>query len=247
MTLCPACSHVIADPAAVACPACGTSQGRPAPSPAPVFPGLVRPKLPLSVDLAITVDRTASSLQFQDGIPVVMESVLRGIEPLVTGMRVFLYTHGDLDEKQDTVLMTDGGSPDQALADLKQIRYEGGGDPKESHLDAIEHVAEGILRNATPGASRTALLAIMTADSKPCRSGRSASELGEWIRKQGIRLYTVCEPTPTLYQLVKSAGGLMFAISVTPNRSDFQIIAAQLTASITQPAPGGKTIPMRTQ
>jgi hypothetical protein len=39
----------------------------------------------------------------------------------------------------------------------------------------------------------------------------------------------------------------MFAISVTPNSSDFQIIAAQLTASITQPAPGVKTMPMHTQ
>lgn len=242
--LCPACSCQFSDASASHCPSCGSQLNHTTPIPSPIVAGLVRPKLPISVDLAVTVDRTDSSSLFRDGIPKTLELVVRGIEKRVSDLRVFLFSHGDLDEGQNVVLHTDGGTSDQAIADARQIQYSGGGDPFEHHLDAIEHVLQRTPWNAQPGKSRSAILAFMTADTKPRRSGLSAIELGQQIQAQGISLYLVCEPTPTLYELLKSAGGLMFPISVNPDPADLELIAGQLAVSISQPMVAGTTLPL---
>jgi hypothetical protein len=54
----------------------------------------------------------------------------------------------------------------------------------------------------------------------------------------------VCEPTPTLHDLVKSAEGLMFRITNSPDPAELQRIAAQLAASIVATVASGGTVPM---
>ncbi|MBI4641462.1 MAG: hypothetical protein HY731_12255, partial [Candidatus Tectomicrobia bacterium] len=64
------------------------------------------------------------------------------------------------------------------------------------------------------------------------------------IKKQGILLYLVCEPTPTLYELVHAANGMVFQISNTPDNAELQRIAVQLAASIVATIGSGNTQPM---
>ena len=54
----------------------------------------------------------------------------------------------------------------------------------------------------------------------------------------------ICEPTPTLQELVDGANGFMFEINNDPDIKELQIIAAQLAKSITENAGKSGTVPM---
>jgi hypothetical protein len=196
------------------------------------------------VEVAATVDRTGSSKSFEVGIPLTFETIVRQLAAKARSVKCWLASHGDLDEGQDFVVHTDGGTPDQAIADIKKISYGGGGDAEEHHLDAVESLLNKVPWTANPARARGAILAFTTADSKPARSGISACDLGAEIRRRGILLYLVCEPTPTLHDLVKSAEGLMFQITNSPNPAELQKIAAQLAASIVATVATGGTVPL---
>jgi hypothetical protein len=241
---CPSCQQSV-PASSTTCPNCGwafNSQGSLA------RPSFVQPlpprKIPVQVDLGVTVDRTGSSAQFRTGIPVTLETVLKQVEGKAKSVQCWLQSHGDLDLNEQIVLHTDGGTVDQAIADIKQVTYGGGGDPPEHHLDAIEHLLSTVPWTADPRRTRSVVVAFMTADTKPARSGMTASQLGEMIKQRGVLLILVCEPTPTLYELKNAAGGIMFAISNAPDPNDLQRIAAQIAASITGGFGQGGTTPM---
>ncbi len=244
MKTCPSCQSSV-DLSTDICPICGWrfSAGvgqaarliaRPA----------ARPKIQCEIDLAATVDRTGSSERFKSGIPTTYDTILNQVQAKARSVKCWLASHGDLDEGQDFILHTDAGTPAQALQDMKNITYGGGGDPPEHHLDAIESLLNRVPWTADPTRARGAILAFMTADSKPAKSGTTAGELGKRIRQQGILLYLVCEPTPTLLELAKSADGLVFEITNNPDPAELQKIAAQLAASIVASVASGSTVPM---
>lgn len=241
---CPSCQLQI-EASADVCPSCGwrfnTGGGKPGPS---LVRPAARPKIQCEVQLAATVDRTGSSEPFQVGIPMTFEMIVNQVAAKARSVKCWLASHGDLDEGQEFVVHTDGGSPDQAIEDIKKIVYGAGGDPPEHHLDAVESLLNKVPWTANPARARGAILAFTTADSKPARSGISARDLGAEIRRHGILLYLVCEPTPTLHDLVKSAEGLMFRITNSPDPSELQRIAAQLAASIVATVASGGTVPM---
>ena len=196
------------------------------------------------LDLAVTVDRTASSTRFETGIPEAFEHIVKETAAQVAGMRIYLYSHGDFDEGQDIILHTDGGSPEQALNDIKSIPFGGGGNPHEHHLDAIEHLMNHVPWAQESDTNRPAIVFFGTQDSKPCRSGKSAKELGEEIKSMRIKLYLVCEPTYTLYSLAKAADALIFRISNSSTATELQAIASSLAASMSQPLDDDDTKPM---
>lgn len=239
---CPSCQLEL-DPAVSVCPSCayridGTSN----PLTLLPQPPARRPKIQVEVDLAVTVDRTGSSKAFATGIPRTFELVVGQLAGKARTVKVWLQSHGDLDEGQEHILHTNGGTPDAAVADIQQIVFDGGGDPPEHHLDAIEALLDQLPWTADPLRARGAILAFMTADTKPARSGVSAAALGQAIRDNGVLLYLVCEPTPTLQELVTAAGGLLFPITNNPDPTELQVIAAQVAASITQAAATGGTV-----
>jgi hypothetical protein len=242
--ICPSCQSVV-EMAADACPNCGWkfNKGGGKAGPSLVRPA-VRPKLPCEVELAVTVDRTGSSGPFEVGIPKTYETIVGQLAAKTRSVRCWVASHGDLDCNEPFVLHTDGGSPEQAIADIKKIVYGGGGDPPEHHLDAIESLLNKVPWTANPARARGAILAFTTADSKPARSGISARDLGAEIRRRGLLLYLVCEPTPTLHDLVQAAQGLEFQITNSPDPAELQRIAAQLAASIVATVASGGTIPM---
>lgn len=204
----------------------------------------VRPKIQCDVELGVTVDRTGSSTEFAGGIPATVEIILRQVASKARHVTCYVQSHGDLDELEDFVLHTDGGTCEQAIHDIRGIHYCGGGDPEESHLDALENLLNTIPWTADPARARGAILGFMTDDTKPARSGNSARAVGAEIKSRGLLLYLVCEPTPTLHDLVEGASGLMFQISNSPDPADLQQIAGSLAASIVASVASGSTVPM---
>lgn len=244
MTNCPSCQTPITSTSDT-CPSCGwrfnTDSGT---IRSTMIRPNARPKIQCEVDLAVTVDRTGSSEKFQTGIPMTYELVVSQLVAKASSVKCWLASHGDIDEGQEFVIHTDAGSPEQAIEDIHNISYGGGGDPPEHHLDAIESLLTNIPWTADPTRARGAILAFMTADTKPTKSGISAYELGKKIKEMGILLYLVCEPTPTLYELASAADGLVFQISNNPDPTELQSIAAQLAASIVATVGSGGTVPM---
>ena len=244
MMYCPSCQTEV-DTSADVCPSCGwkfnASPGKPGAS---IVRPATRPKIQCQVDLATTVDRTGSSEQFQTGIPQTYEMIVTQVQAKARDVKCWVGSHGDLDEGQDFIIHTDAGTTDQAVEDIKKISYGGGGDPPEHHLDAVEELLKRVPWTADPSRARGAIIAFMTADTKPAKSGISAAELGKQIKDKGILLYVVCEPTPTLQELASAAEGLVFQISNNPDPAQMQKIAGQLAASIVATVASGGTVPM---
>lgn len=244
MMYCPSCQTQV-DASVDVCPYCGwrfnTSAGKPGPS---IVRPATRPKIQCQVDLAATVDRTGSSERFQTGISQTYEMIVSQVRAKVREVKCWLGSHGDIDEGQDFIIHTDAGTPEQAIEDIKKISYGGGGDPSEHHLDGIEWLLNRVPWTADPSRARGTIIAFMTADTKPAKSGVSAAALGKQIKDKGILLYLVCEPTPTLQELASAAEGLVFQISNNPDPSEMQKIAAQLAASIVATVASGGTVPM---
>ncbi len=244
MLYCPSCQTQVNTSANV-CPSCGwrfnVSAGKSSPT---IARPATRPKIQCEVDLAATVDRTGSSERFRAGIPETYEMIVTQVSAKARDVKCWLASHGDLDEGQDFIIHTDSGNPKRAIEDIKKISYGGGGDPEEHHLDAIETLFNRVPWTADLSQARGAILAFMTADTKPAKSGISAAALGKQIKDKGILLYLVCEPTPTLQELASAAEGLVFQISNNPNPTELQKIAAQLAASIVATVAGGGTVPM---
>ena len=241
---CPSCKEALVVDHVDNCPGCGwqfnVGVGKRGVS---IVRPAVRPKIPCQVQIAITDDRTGSSEAFKCGIPVTVEGILTPVVAKAREVRVWFQTHGDLDEGQDTVLLVDGGTAEDAKKAANGVVYEGGGDAPENHLDAIERLANTVPWTADPRKARGAIVALMTADTKPARSGKTARQIGEEIKKRGVLLYCVCEETSQLRELCDAAGGWIFKISNTPDLRELQSIASKVAASITQVAGSGATLP----
>ena len=244
-TECPSCNKPSVANNEAICPGCGwqfkAGVGKGGVS---IVRPAVRPKIPCEVQIAITDDRTGSSDQFKLGIPVTVEGILTPVVAKAREVKVWLQTHGDLDEGQDMVLLVDGGTPEDAKKAVQGVVYDGGGDAPEHHLDAVERLVNTVPWIADPRKARGAIVALMTADSKPAHSGKSARQIGEEIKKRGILLYCVCEETPQLRELCDAAGGWIFTISNSPDAHQLQSIASKVAASITQVAGSGATLPL---
>jgi len=243
-TYCPSCQFPVGRLSGDTCPHCkwplgGAASGRSIVKPA------ARPKVQSEIDLATTVDRTGSSERFKAGIPATYELIVRSLIPRARTLRCTVQSHGDLDDGQNMILHTEGGTPVQAIADVRQIAFEGGGDPPEHHLDAILNLLQTVPWTADPRRARGAILGFLTADTKPARAGVGPRELGVRIKSRGVLLYLVCEPTPALVELVEGAEGLLFEITNNPDPQELHKIAAQLAASIVATVSAGGTVPLR--
>jgi len=191
-----------------------------------------RPKVQSEVELAFVIDSTDSTSEFSAGVLKTAKILLDKLSLNARRVCCWLVGYGDKDFGQEPVLLTDCGMPDQVLEDMRQIIFYGGGDSSEHHLDGIEYCLHTVPWTKVPSRSRGAIVGFMTADSKPATSGITASELGAEFKKLSVFLCLVCQPTPTLEQLVSAADGLLFEISNDPKPEEFNKIAGLLTASI---------------
>jgi hypothetical protein len=130
------------------------------------------------------------------------------------------------------------------MADIRAIAFGGGGDAPETHLDGIRHFLETVPWPMDSHRTRGAMVAFLTDDTKPDRTGATPTEIGEAIRAKGLLFYAVCQKTRALDALVAAAGGLAFAISNSPDRAELQAAAAQVSASLVATIGAGGTLPM---
>lgn len=238
---CPSCATAV-DVNAAVCPVCSwPMQSGPTPTIPKSAPG---PKHPCDLTAAITVDRSGSSKKVEAGIPAALEIIVRQIQRKLRSAVFTLQSHSDLDYGEPHVLLTDRGTPEQAIADMRRIEYDGGGDAAETHLDAIEHLLRTVSWPADPRRGRGVIIAYTTDETKPNRSGLSARDLGAEIHQRGLLLYLISEPTPTLQDLVEAAHGILLPITNDPDPATLQKIAAQLSASILGTVASGRTEPM---
>ncbi len=195
-----------------------------------------------AIDLAIALDRTASSIVFQKGIGFFARIFLSEIERLSPSARCWVQSHGDEDFGERPELLTDGESPAQALDDIRRVSYVGGGDLPETHSSAIERILDLVPWRSASGRGTGILLFLGTHETKPAASGRSAREIGREIRRRGILFYALCEPTDELRRLVRSARGVLLPISNDPPREKVEELARAACRSVRASVgrPGGR-------
>ncbi|MHB8797856.1 MAG: hypothetical protein ACYDBY_05270 [Thermoanaerobaculia bacterium] len=256
MTLCPSCQSIFTGTLPPTCPTCGAALGtsiganrKQGSLLVPKMPSIrpaTRPKLPVEVTLGIEIDRTGSSAAFQAGIALSSEVLLETIAAKVKSLTVYVGTHGDEECGEAPVLHTAGGTREQAMADIRAITFGGGGDAPETHLDGIRNFLETVPWPMDNHRTRGAFVAFLTDDTKPDRTGATATQIGEAIRAKGLLFYAVCQKTKALDELVAAAGGLTIPISNSPDRSELQAAAAQVSASLVASigAGAGGTLPM---
>lgn len=236
--LCTGCQTHVSLDADDKCPNCGAKpSGTSTAEPTFTVRPALRPKVTPEVQMAIAVDRTGSMTAFPTAVKNSLPLIFDPVEAKARGLQVWLQTHGDRDEGQHEVLMTDGGTAAQALSDAATIVFEGGGDPPENHLDGIETILNRVPWNPNPTEARGAIVAITTADTKPAQSGRSAEDIGKAIKDKGIVFCLIGQPTPTLLELNKAASGFFFEISDNPSVDEMCRIADMVAASITASLP----------
>ena len=120
----------------------------------------------VGADLAFTVDATGSSIAFQVGIPLSVQIICDQVASRARDVQVTIQTHKDLECGEPIVLHLDRGTPQQAQQAMQFIGFNGGFDPPETHLDAIEHLANIVPWRAS-AQNRHAIVALLNADSKP--------------------------------------------------------------------------------
>jgi hypothetical protein len=252
--MCHSCQTILTGTTPPNCPVCGAPLGgtigpalrqrslivpkMPSIRPAP------RPKLPVEVTLGIEIDRTGSSAAFQSGIADSCEVLLETIAAKAKGLKVYVGTHGDEECGEAPVLHTSGGTREQAMSDIKAITFGGGGDAAETHLDGIRHFLETVPWPMDNHRTRGALVAFLTDETKPDRTGASADSIGKAIRAKGLLFYLVCQMTPTLETLLRAAAGLHIAIKNNPDRAELESAASQVSASLLATIGAGGTVPM---
>lgn len=189
-------------------------------------------RIPSSVVVATDIDGTASTLRFGTAVPAIFERLARGLAEKIADIIYDVWRHGDLECKEYPVQLCNHVGMDEAIAAIKTIVYEGGGDLPETHADQLENLLAVTLWGADPLKSKNILLMFGTDDTKPTRSGKSMKQLGADFKAKGVFLFLVCQETTSLREIVDAAGGYLIPISTTPDEAEIKKVVAQLTASI---------------
>jgi hypothetical protein len=221
------------------------------------MPGFVRPKanrMPVRVQLAISIDRTGSSGPFTEGISGLCQSLFTLLEAKVADLKVSVSSHGDLQDcQQEFVQLSSAVTPVQALADIRTISYGGGGSADEDHLHAVDQLLQrgGF---GVGGCDRGFLLLLTTDGSHPHPEGKTPEQIAEEIRSRKLVLLLVGTPgrqggqepaCPRLRALMKaSPEGFFIPISNAPDAAEVQRVAAWVAASVTRSVnQGSATLP----
>jgi hypothetical protein len=183
------------------------------------------------VNLAATVDMTGSSGPFALGVRLTLATMFDEITKHSRSLKVWLAVHGDHDCCQEELLLSDGVTAAQALADLESVRFWGGNDAAEHHATAIERLFE---RTNWERDARKVIVALTTDDTKPAHSGRTLEQIGQLLHDAGVLFCLVGNRNPELTKLVQAAKGYSFELSNTPQLDELKHVGRLLGASISR-------------
>ena len=244
MTPCPSCGTTVDTAADPICPMCGWAFEKVQARPATVIQPATRPKLPVDVSVGLGIDITGSSEPFATGIRGNINTFLRTIDAKAKSVTVSVQTHGDEDDGQFPTLIADAASVADSVAAVQALHFDGGGDPSEHHLTAIEQLAATLPVPAGAGRQRLALVFFTTADSKPARSGRTPEQIGAELVKQQLIVCLVGEPGTQVERVGRACGAFLCPIAATPSPADMTRVAEQVAASIVASLTKGTTRPL---
>lgn len=244
MSYCPSCQSEFDSSIGAACPKCGYGV-----SSAPVEQALVvraeRVIRPGCVKVGATFDGTGSTRTYQASIPIIFGDVLACLGGLVTKLDIDVWKHGDEDFNEVPVQLVQSGTAQQALDALRSIQYSGGFDAAETHATQIERLSNVTAWGTRLVGCRNVLLAFLTDDTKPLPSGKPMRQLGTEIKAKRVKLFLVCQSTPSLQELVDAAGGFLIEISNNPDTAEIKKVVSSLCATLTATMSGaGGTVPM---
>lgn len=185
-----------------------------------------------NLEVGVLVDATGSGATFSHGVPLAARVILTEVERRVGQLSVFVQTHGDEDYGERPQVVCHGADARAASAAVAAIRYEGGGDAKETHLSAIESALRRFGERPLHAAGRRVMLAFVNDETKPARSGRTPKQVGLAARELGLLVYLVCEPTRSLRAFCDSAGGLVVPISNNPTEEMMLSLARRIAGSV---------------
>jgi hypothetical protein len=244
---CPFCLSALAADASV-CHECGKPRSATiSTSSLRSIPSFVRPKspkVPVRVQLAISVDRTGSSAPFTKGISQLCQSVFTQLGSKVADLKVSVFSHGDLqDSSQDVIQLSSRVTPEQAMMDIPSIQYGGGASADEDHLYAVDQLLQRAGIGGT-GIDRGFLLLITTDGTHPHPLGKSVQEIAQEILDRRLVLLLVGTPDlqsgsrpccPRMNALIEACSGSFFIpISNTPDAAELQAVASMVAASVTR-------------
>jgi hypothetical protein len=224
---CSNCQSPIADGTTL-CPACGAAVGEAAPARPRVT--AVAAKVPVRVKLYLGVDGTGSTEPFAEGAARTAEGILSPVEAKAAGVLCSVFRCGDQEWREPVVTLCENLSPRDAIAAVRSIKFEGGGDAEETHLLNFSDILN-VIPPAEP-CERNAFVAITTASSKPL-AGQSPTDLGQEFRARDIIVCVVGQQCALLKEFVQAAGGFYFELSNDPRADELARVAAKVAASIT--------------
>lgn len=208
-------------------------------------PVRVHGKRPGSAKIVIDIDRTDSTRNFSAAVPVIVGYALRSLETTIAKLNIDLLTHGDEECNEKPVQMVQSGNVDQVVEAIAGIKYGGGFDAEETHAEQLQRILDLTHWGMQMLHCRNIVIGLLTADTKPLRSGKPMRQLGAEYRTKGVKLVLVCEVTPSLQELVDAAGGFLIPISNNPDKAEVMKVTESLCATLTMPLmAGGGTIPM---
>lgn len=217
---CPSC-NVEFDLSGI-CPQCGydlVQNGQPHQAGAadPIVTATRRAQGNGTAQVVISIDRTGSSGRFAAGVGQAVSLLLRHAQSQASDVKCWVRSVGDLDFGEDTILLTDGGSAEDAEKAAHGINFRGGGDPKETHLDGIAAAIDQTPWTVATSNQVSVLVVFATSDTKPSRDRRTAKDLGRLLRERDIATFLIAEPFPWAWELAKAARGELFPISNSPD------------------------------
>lgn len=199
----------------------------------------------ISVDIFVLIDRTGSGGAFSRGVTQSCRLILDTVQKNVARLSITVQTHGDEDYQEMPCVLVSHQPVSATLRAIGNIHYEGGGDGPETHLSAVEQMLMNLSKTRhRDRRTRQAMLLFANDESKPARSGRTPTQIGQAIREAGILFYLISQPTQNLLEMKKAAGGMFYEITNYPSPELMLYIATQISKSVVHSVSVGSPFPV---
>jgi len=246
---CPSCGESMGT--AVVCPKCGFQRGIDpglAAMPSPIKGRAGKRMRPDAVVMCLDIDATGSSQNFEGGIKGNIPILLDGVRAEgIKETRVSVLEHRDEEIGEVAIMYPETSDVEDVKRIVREMRFEGGGDDPETHLDAAKKALNEVGWSNKRG-ERNVLVCFWNADTKPPRHGTLDELVNAFLNPapgthRPIDVIVVAQPEHSVMQFVNAVGAEFHQISTDPTPDEMKRIVARLIKSISCPS---TKVPTRT-